>query len=165
MREHQYSIMEVRLKRWNTAHKQRCIKAGLAYENVDLFAMFEAAGWVCYICSEAIDPELRHPHQMSPSVDHEIALKAGGGHTAKNCRASHLGCNLHKARKRDSKIIAKVRRLRGETGQKKRRDERKAKEADRLQGKTGNGPKRKIPSRPFPARKTEWPRRPMETKR
>ena len=146
-RDHQYSIMKVRLSRWNTAHKQRCKTAGLEYENVDLFEMFESENWTCYICELPIDPELRHPDPMSPSVDHEIALKAGGSHSRKNCRGSHLRCNLGKAHKHDAPRIAKV-----------KRNMRKHQEhLDRVQGKTGQT-KRRTERGPQIKSRNEWPK-------
>lgn len=59
--------------------------------------------------------------------DHVLPLELGGADTTDNLAPVHAAC--HKAKTaRDAKIIAKGKRIRGETKQ---------------------GPKRKIPSRPF----------------
>jgi 5-methylcytosine-specific restriction endonuclease McrA len=53
-------------------------------------------GWVCQLCAEPIDPDLKHPHPQSASLDHVIPLARGGHHMLTNCQAAHLRCNLKK---------------------------------------------------------------------
>jgi len=43
-----------------------------------------------------IDPGLRWPHPLSPSVDHVIPVSAGGSDRDDNLRAAHWGCNKAK---------------------------------------------------------------------
>jgi 5-methylcytosine-specific restriction endonuclease McrA len=58
--------------------------------------VFERDGWICGLCGEAIDPELKFPHPMSASVDHIIPLARGGPHTMLNVQAAHLRGNIVK---------------------------------------------------------------------
>ena len=58
--------------------------------------IFERDGWVCQLCHEPIDSELRHPDPMAASLDHVVALVNGGTHTRANVQASHLTCNQRK---------------------------------------------------------------------
>ena len=121
-RLYHYSFLEKRFRRWNTAHKKRAKTSGCDYEDVDIFAVFDCAGWVCAKCGERIDSELRWPNRLSPSLDHRIAIKAGGGHTRENCQPTHLGCNFSKAYREDIPGAARIKRLKGETGQRARRE-------------------------------------------
>lgn len=53
----------------------------------------ERDGWTCWLCSEAVDPEVRVPMRLSPSVDHVVPLAHGGSDDDKNLRLAHFGCN------------------------------------------------------------------------
>lgn len=144
--------LKVRLSNLDGSHRRRAIAHDAPHEKkVDLFAVIERDGWCCYICKEAIDADLRFPHPMSLSIDHEHALAAGGGHTFANCRATHKQCNFQKAYDQDIKQAAKSRRLRGLTGQRARRERR---------GGSSIKSASKIPSRGFQKRTTphKWPK-------
>lgn len=58
--------------------------------------IFERDGWVCGLCDEPIDRDLRHPEPGSASLDHVLPLSRGGAHSRENVQAAHLGCNLAK---------------------------------------------------------------------
>ena len=58
--------------------------------------MYERDGWVCQLCIEPVDPELRYPDHMSASLDHVIPLSRGGHHTWENVQLAHLICNTRK---------------------------------------------------------------------
>lgn len=62
----------------------------------DRAAIFERDGWMCAICGSAIDPRLRYPDPLSPSIDHDDLLVDGGDDAPWNVRASHLRCNLRR---------------------------------------------------------------------
>lgn len=141
MRDYSYAQIDKRMRRWNTAHKMRAKAAGCEYEDVDILAIFEEADWTCYLCGEKIDPEIRWPDRECASLDHEIAIKSGGGHTKDNCKPTHARCNFKKAHEHDTPNAAKVRRMAGETGQYARRKK--------------NGPKLKKPE----GYKYKWPKR------
>ena len=63
--------------------------------------IFERDGWVCGICGQSIDPNLRYPDPASPSLDHIVPLSRDGDHTRTNVQASHLGCNRRKGSRED----------------------------------------------------------------
>lgn len=50
---------------------------------------------VCWICGDAIDLALRHPHRMSWSLDHVKPLSTHPelAHDESNLRPAHLSCN------------------------------------------------------------------------
>ena len=75
---------------------ERARKRGAVIEAIKARAIFERDGWVCGICSEAVDPLLAHPHPRSASLDHLVPLSRGGAHTYDNVRTTHLTCNLKK---------------------------------------------------------------------
>lgn len=79
---------------------------------------------LCSLCSEWVLPG------QEIEWDHIHALVHGGQHDYTNLRPVHAGCHKKKTAQ-DIKANAKIKRIRGETKQ---------------------GPKRAIPSRPWPKR-------------
>lgn len=65
-------------------------------ESFDYRAIHERDDWVCGICGEAVDPELKWPDPMSASLDHIVPVSQGGVHSPANAQCSHLTCNVHK---------------------------------------------------------------------
>jgi 5-methylcytosine-specific restriction endonuclease McrA len=59
-------------------------------------AIFERDEWTCALCYGPIDRMLRHPHPLSPTLDHRTPLRRGGAHIAENVQATHLRCNSWK---------------------------------------------------------------------
>ena len=80
-------------------HVRRARKLAVFIENVDPQAVFERDDWLCHICGEAVDRELKHPDPLSASLDHIIPLAKGGEHSYTNCGTAHLGCNKRKGAK------------------------------------------------------------------
>jgi hypothetical protein len=58
--------------------------------------IFERDNWVCGLCGEPVDPDLRHPDPQSASLDHRKPIVKGGGHTRANVQLAHLRCNFRK---------------------------------------------------------------------
>jgi endogenous inhibitor of DNA gyrase (YacG/DUF329 family) len=52
--------------------------------------------WMCGICGEPVDPELRHPDPRCVSLDHIIPVSHGGSNDLWNLRLTHLVCNLRR---------------------------------------------------------------------
>ena len=73
-------------------------KAGL----VEAFTAEEIGhrdGWVCGICQDGtrlVDPSPGAPRALSPSIDHIVAVSAGGPHARANVRITHLWCNVER---------------------------------------------------------------------
>lgn len=88
--------------RWSEGAKRRsqarrALKAGVQVgARFTSRQIFERDGWVCYLCTGPVNPDLRHPDPLSASLEHVIPLSAGGEHSEANCRLAHLTCNLRK---------------------------------------------------------------------
>ena len=78
------------------ARRLRMRGPGGTVERIDPQRIYERDGWICQLCLEPIDPARPHPDGLSASLDHVIALAAGGTHTHGNVQASHLNCNVRK---------------------------------------------------------------------
>lgn len=50
--------------------------------------------WICGICRRKVDPDLRYPDPMAPSLDHVVPVAEGGDHEPANLRLTHLHCNV-----------------------------------------------------------------------
>lgn len=69
---------------------------GGVFTVVNRFELFDRDGWVCQLCGEPVDPELKRPNVMAPTIDHIVPLSLGGDHTMENCQLAHLSCNSSK---------------------------------------------------------------------
>ena len=78
-------------------HNRRRVRLDAAtLERVDPMEIFVRDKWTCGICKREIDPDLKWPAPMAASLDHILALAAGGDHSLVNVQAAHLVCNLRK---------------------------------------------------------------------
>lgn len=114
--------------------------------------IFEAHGGRCHICGERI--LAGEPWE----VEHRIARALTYDDSDENLAPAHKEGACHAAKTKDDvRRIAKAKAQGGETGQWARRQKNgpKLKSGAKLQsrGFEKGGPKRKIPSRPFPSRK------------
>lgn len=87
--------------KWNEAkkaayHRRRARKRGAVAETIRPAAVFARDGWLCGICQEPVDPDLRWPDARSASLDHIKPLARGGSHTLSNVQLAHLSCNVAK---------------------------------------------------------------------
>jgi len=67
-------------------------------EKINTIEIAERDGWLCHLCDEPIDPELRAPHPGSLTLDHLVPLnprlgEPAGTHTVDNVKVAHWGCN------------------------------------------------------------------------
>ena len=59
-----------------------------------LRAEVRAAEDICWLCGHLVDPDLKHPHPWSASIDEIIPISRGGSpYDRDNCRLAHLRCN------------------------------------------------------------------------
>lgn len=86
-------------------HVRRARMANCESESFPDSEIFERDGFVCGICNEPVDMEVRYPDAMSASLDHVIPLSRGGGHVRANVRLAHLGCNARKCARLDDEMI------------------------------------------------------------
>ncbi len=63
------------------------------YHDVDIY---ERDGWMCGICGQKINKRIKHPDPRSGSIDHIVAISAGGIDVSINLQAAHLRCNQGK---------------------------------------------------------------------
>lgn len=76
--------------------KRRALEKQATVDNVRPLTLFARDKWICGLCEEPVDPNLRHPHQMSASVDHIVPISKGGDHSYANTQCAHLRCNVRK---------------------------------------------------------------------
>ena len=58
---------------------------------------YERDNWICQLCNRPINPNLKHPHLRSVSLDHILPLSKGGMHTRSNVQSAHWICNVRKS--------------------------------------------------------------------
>lgn len=49
--------------------------------------------WTCHICGDPVNRSAKVPESDAPTLDHVIALAAGGAHHESNLRTAHFYCN------------------------------------------------------------------------
>jgi 5-methylcytosine-specific restriction endonuclease McrA len=77
-------------------HRRRVRIEQTSVERIDPLRVYQEAGWICGICSEAVNDLARFPDPGSASLDHITPLAAGGSHTRDNLQLAHLICNTRK---------------------------------------------------------------------
>lgn len=81
--------------------RYRARKRAVFVEDVDVLVVADRAGWVCGICGQHIDRNLKWPNVGSLSLDHVKPISRGGFHCYANCQPAHFFCNSSKSN-RDS---------------------------------------------------------------
>lgn len=76
--------------------RRRARRKGAMVESFQSEEVYERDGWICGLCLEPVDRELRWPDPMSASLDHVIPLSKGGEHSRANTQLAHLDCNVRK---------------------------------------------------------------------
>lgn len=78
---------------------RRRLREKTFYEKFTSLEIFERDNWICKICGEPVDKELKFPHPNSATLDHIFPLSRGGGHTRENTQLAHAVCNFKKGAK------------------------------------------------------------------
>lgn len=81
--------------------RRRLAKKGINGERFTDREIFERDGWICGICSQPVDPDLKYPDLMSASLDHKIPLAYSKHlnidlHVRANAQCAHFLCNSRK---------------------------------------------------------------------
>jgi 5-methylcytosine-specific restriction endonuclease McrA len=76
--------------------RRRASMRGAFIQDVDVRVLLDLQGGACFLCSQPILSNIKHPDPMSLSLDHITPLARGGSHSYANCAATHLRCNLVK---------------------------------------------------------------------
>ena len=71
-------------------------KYGVTNEHIVRREIFDNCHWLCGICRQPVDKNLKYPHPMSASLDHIIPLSKGGKHSKDNVQLAHFSCNSKK---------------------------------------------------------------------
>ena len=50
-------------------------------------------GWRCHLCRRRVNPALKSPHDLSPTMDHLEPIAEGGDHEPVNLALAHRICN------------------------------------------------------------------------
>lgn len=77
-------------------HRRRQLKANGPIEFVTKEELLIRDNYICQLCFEAIDPDLKFPHLKSFTYEHIIPVCRGGTHTKDNLQSAHYQCNCRK---------------------------------------------------------------------
>jgi 5-methylcytosine-specific restriction endonuclease McrA len=83
----------------NARQNKRRRRAYTEGDKIDPYVVYSHFDWICQLCHEDINPELRLPEKMAATLDHIIPLCQGGTHTWDNVQPAHAICNFIKANK------------------------------------------------------------------
>lgn len=73
--------------------RRRVRKKAAFVEEVWRPVLFKRDNWICQLCGDPVDPNLKYPDPMCASVDHIVPLSAGGEHSYANTQLAHALCN------------------------------------------------------------------------
>lgn len=85
-------------------HRRLALEAGVKHEPYKDLYIFERDGWICGICGQKINRQLKHPNPRSKSIDHIISLAMGGIDAPINLQPAHLRCNQNKSTKNGGQL-------------------------------------------------------------
>ena len=75
-------------------------------EKINKLKVYIEDNWMCQICGDPVDPELKFPHLFSASLDHIKPISKGGLHTRDNVQLAHLICNS----KKNARLLSPIRK-------------------------------------------------------
>jgi len=90
------SARRERVSTTTARHLRRVRLEDATTERFDPIDIYERDQWRCQLCGEAVEPTLRWPDPLSPSLDHIQPLVAGGEHSRANTQLAHWICNVRK---------------------------------------------------------------------
>jgi hypothetical protein len=89
-------------------HAARAKRRGLPYEHISPVKVFERDNWICQICGELTDKTLIGTrHDLSPELDHVLAIGLGGSSTYDNVQCTCRKCNREKGRDEHRMFVAR----------------------------------------------------------
>lgn len=84
----------------HTIMRRDIARSGQPGEEINVREVADAFGWICQLCGEPIDPEIKHrqwdAEPMGLSLDHIVPLSRGGLHVRTNVQPAHHLCNVRK---------------------------------------------------------------------
>lgn len=94
-----YNESSARAHKARSAYRARLKSMGVSEADADFVDpqfVYDAAKWMCGICSKKIDSSLKWPNPFAATLDHKIPITKGGTHDESNLQPAHLACNLRK---------------------------------------------------------------------
>jgi len=76
--------------------RARARGADIIDTDISVKALTARDGWVCGVCTKAINPRQKWPSKWCAVIDHRLDIVAGGLHTWDNCQLAHRTCNEKK---------------------------------------------------------------------
>lgn len=73
--------------------RRRARKAGATVTRSQRARIHERDNWTCHICGDPVNRDAKVPELDAPTLDHVIALAAGGAHDESNLKTAHFYCN------------------------------------------------------------------------
>jgi 5-methylcytosine-specific restriction endonuclease McrA len=58
--------------------------------------VYERHNFICWLCELPLNMDAHHNDDDAPTIDHVVALAAGGTHDDENLRPAHRWCNAVK---------------------------------------------------------------------
>ncbi|OPY74935.1 MAG: HNH endonuclease [Syntrophorhabdus sp. PtaU1.Bin153] len=80
----------------NRLRRKRLLDNTTVIELITMEYLAQRDGNKCGICNKKVNIKLKHPHPMSPTIDHIVPVSLGGEHTKKNTRLAHMICNARR---------------------------------------------------------------------
>lgn len=87
-------------------YRKRAKHYGVPYVPINRRKVFVDDDWICGICKELVDKDLKYPDLMSASLDHIIPMSRGGGHVPDNVQCAHFLCNSVKSNRLEEELVA-----------------------------------------------------------
>ena len=81
------------------SHRARARRAGMAYEVIRRFVVFQRDGWRCRHCGRKVTVKGTHLKDNYAELDHIVPFAKGGGHLYKNVQTLCRQCNGKKGKK------------------------------------------------------------------
>jgi 5-methylcytosine-specific restriction endonuclease McrA len=98
-REKRVITIEERVRKAANERRRYARRRNVVVVQYDSIDIYERDGWICYICDQPIDPNIKGSHQDSASIDHIIPISLGGDDGPWNVGAAHRRCNSSKGNK------------------------------------------------------------------
>ena len=73
--------------------RRRALESGALIGKAERFHIHERDDWTCHICGDPVNRLAVVPELDAPTLDHVVALAAGGVHDESNLKTAHFYCN------------------------------------------------------------------------
>lgn len=85
-----------RCKSHAASARRRALEAGAEVSDASRYRIHRRDGWICHICQLPTNRKAVFPAPDFPTIDHVVALAAGGAHHEDNLKTAHFICNSRK---------------------------------------------------------------------